>query len=209
MSLRNLCVALVLVIGFGQAFADSGESPKEAKKEWIIEDVMAMGQAEIIELWEQSPAATLEEMDGLFVGYIPFADNPTNEKRIQKVMYNVNSARGFWVGKAYTKTGENKGEGYNKWRHKDGTFTHGQRFATEVGTSLFDGKPALMMYYEAYNSSMKLTDEIRKLTDGIYVGIGTTPQSDGTRRLFGHFVFVGPVHEWVEFDDGTKDSPER
>ena len=38
------------------------------------------------------------------------------------------------------------------------------RFGTEAGTSLIDGKPALLMYYGAYNEGNTLIDEIRRLS---------------------------------------------
>lgn len=206
MSARLVCIILVVaaaVFGFGEAFAEPPAAPKESEEDWTLERVLAMGQTEIVALWKQCPAATLEEMNGHFLGLIPNADDPVAKKRIDAFMYDENSVRGYWVGKAYKRTSETTGEGYNRWRHPGGKFVHGQRFATEMGTSLVDGKPSLMMYYEAYNPGLRLVDEIRKLDDDIYLGIGTTPLPDGSRKLFGHFAYIGPVHEWVEFDAGT------
>ncbi len=209
MPARVLCFVLVCgvaVFGFAEVFAQSDDSPKATGEDWTLERVLAMGRTEIVELWKQCPAATLEEMNGHYVGFIPNTGDPFAKKLTDNFMYNENSERGYWLGKAYKRTSATKGEGYNRWRRPGGKFAHGQRFATEEGASLVDGKPALMMYYQAYNPGMALTDEIRKLADNIYLGIGTTPRPDGTRKLFGHFVFFGPVHEWVEFDGRTAPS---
>jgi hypothetical protein len=46
-----------------------------------------------------------------------------------------------------------------------------------------------------------LTDEIRKLDEGLYLGVGTTANPDGTRSHFGHFALSGPTGEWVGVDD--------
>jgi hypothetical protein len=68
------------------------------------------------------------------------------------------------------------------------------RFSTEgVGDSLLDGNPAFMMYYNPYNPSMRLTDEVRKIDDYFYVGCGHEGASCG------HFVLVGPIAPWQEF----------
>ena len=66
-----------------------------------------------------------------------------------------------------------------------------------MGTSLIDGKPALMMYYGAFNESSTLVDEVRKLDDNVYLGMGTTENEDGSRSAPGHFVLIGPTDEWV------------
>jgi hypothetical protein len=86
------------------------------------------------------------------------------------------------------------------------------RFATEMGTSLIDGKPALLMYYGAYRHRFvpagqdnTLVDEIRKLADGVYLGVGTALKEDGTRTPPGHFVLVGPVADWQGADPGNEE----
>ena len=53
------------------------------------------------------------------------------------------------------------------------------RFGTEAGTSLIDGKPALLMYYGAYNEGNTLIDEIRQLSHDIFLGMGTRETEDG------------------------------
>ena len=78
-----------------------------------------------------------------------------------------------------------------------------------MGTSVIDGKPSLLMYYGAYaraeqrDEPSTLVDEIRKLSDGIFLGMGTVANDDGTRSDPGHFVMAGPVAPWVGVDDPT------
>ena len=86
------------------------------------------------------------------------------------------------------------------------------RFGTEMGTSLIDGKPSLLMYYGAYRLRLlpegqenTLVDEIRKLADGIYLGMGTSKLPDGSRSEPGHFVMVGPVGEYRRADNPTEE----
>lgn len=67
-----------------------------------------------------------------------------------------------------------------------------------------------MMYYGAYRHALlpegqenTLVDEVRKLADGIYLGVGTKRNPDGTRTRPGHFALVGPVGEYSRPDDLT------
>ena len=88
-------------------------------------------------------------------------------------MYNEEGPLGYWLGKAYMPLSKTKGDGYNCWRRPGGKVDRYMRFATEMGTSLIDGKPSLIMYYGAYrhrfipeDKENTLVDEIRKLADG-------------------------------------------
>ena len=53
------------------------------------------------------------------------------------------------------------------------------------------------MYYGSYHAeSPSFVDEIRKLDDYIYMGVGSSLSADGTRSP-GHFILQGPTDEWV------------
>ena len=83
------------------------------------------------------------------------------------------------------------------------------RFGTEPGLSLIDGKPALIMHYGDFENpagKADLADEIRKLDEGLYLGVGTTAKPDGTRVHFGHFALSGPMGEWIGVDDEIRDA---
>lgn len=181
----------------GAAAPKAEAKAQETENEWTLARVLALGRDEVFELWKQCPAATLEELNGHYMGLIPNADDPVREKATNNFMYNENSARGYWCGKAYKATSATKGEGYNRWRFPGGKIVRNGRFATEMGTSLIDGKPALMMYYQAFNPQTTLTDEIRKLAHDVYLGMGTTELANGERSEPGHFALYGPTDEWV------------
>jgi hypothetical protein len=179
-------------------------------QEWTAEKVMELTREEVIELWKQCPAADMTELVGEFTGLIPNAGDEEAQKRTAEVMYNESGPLGYWLGKAFWPLSKTKGDGYNRWRRQDGTVVHNNRFATEMGTSLIDGKPSLMMYYGAYHFHLlpegqenTLTDEIRKLADGIYLGMGTRRMPDGSRSEPGHFALAGPIGEYSRADDPT------
>ena len=180
---------------------------REQIEVWTRERVLGLSREELLALWSDAPAAEMAELNGEYEGLVPNAGDPEAEARTAEVMYNENSAIGYWLGKAYTPLTATTGDGYNRWRRAGGKVERRIRFATEMGPSLIDGKPALLMYYGAYvradgsQPRSTLVDEIRKLADGVYLGMGTVETEDGSRSRPGHFAMVGPVGEWVGVDD--------
>ena len=179
-------------------------------EEWTAEKVIELTRDEILELWGECPAVDMAELNGEYTGLIPNAGNEEAQKRTAAVMYNEEGPLGYWLGKAYTPLSKTKGDGYNMWRRPGGKVERYMRFATEMGTSLIDGKSSFMMYYGAYRHRFvpegkenALVDEIRKLADGIYLGVGTSELPDGSRTPPGHFALVGPINRWVGVDDPT------
>ena len=174
---------------------------------WTRERVLGLSREELVALWSAAPAVDMAELNGEYEGLVPNAGDPEAEARVAEVMYNENSAIGYWLGKAYTPLTATTGDGYNRWRRPGGNVERNIRFGTEMGPSLIDGKPALLMYYGAYvradgsQPRSDLVDEIRKLADGVYLGMGTTKESDGSRSQPGHFAMVGPVGPYVGVDD--------
>ncbi len=177
----------------------SAEQSFPVTENWSVEGLLAMSRQDVLDLWRDAPGASLQDMQGHFMGLIPNAGDSKQQRETGVFMYNeVSPNGGYWLGKAFTKTGENEGEGYNRFRQSDGTIRFTQRFTTEVGPSVVDGRPSLLMYYGAFNSrSGNIVDEIRKLDDWIYLGIGTNLQKDGQRSEPGHFMLVGPTDRWV------------
>lgn len=180
--------------------------------QWTEEKVMALTKDEVLKLWGECPAVDMAELNGEYKGLIPNAGDEEAQKVTAKVMYNEENPQGYWLGKAYQPLSATKGDGYNHWRRPGGEVSRHMRFATEMGTSLIDGKPALMMYYGAYQTPLipegtenTLTDEIRKLADGVYLGVGTAKMPDGTRTPPGHFALVGPMSEWIGVDKGNEE----
>lgn len=170
---------------------------------WSVERLLSMTKEETIELWKTLPAVSLEELQGHFTGIIPNCGDPQRQAAATEYMYDENSVRGYWLGKAYRKTGPNEGEGYNRWRLPGGKIERRSRFITEVGNSFFDGKPSLLMYYGAYRADApSFVDEIRKLEDYIYLGVGSILDAEG-KRSPGHFILTGPTDEWI--GDATGD----
>ena len=177
--------------------------PLSPSGEWSMEKILTLNRAQLFDIWKKLPAAPMRELDGHYMGLVPNAGKPSEQAQTTNFMYNEKSVRGYWLGKAYKAHSDKKGEGYNRWRFPKGKVVRNLRFGTEMGKSLIDGKPSLMMYYGAFNPDSDLVDEIRKLDDYVYIGVGTREAADGKRTdpVGGIFMLLGPMDEWVGVDD--------
>lgn len=186
-------------------------------EKWTVEEVMALNREQAVELWKTLPAPDFGELDGEYTGHVPYGDNEEVRKAKAEFFFDESSPIGYWLGKAYKATSDLKGEGYNLWRRPGRKVERNLRFATELGVSAIDGRPSLIMYYRAFNTPMgavDLVDEIRKLEDGLYLGIYTTKvtvpgfstMKGGERSEVDRFALTGPIGAWVGVDD---EHPER
>ena len=216
MSWKNIATTVVLVGvslligGIAAADTDAAERSFPLTEKWSIEKLLSLSKEQVIAIWKTLDPPQFSELDGHYMGVIPNAGDPATQEATGDVMYNENSRIGFWLGKAYKPTSATKGEGYNRWRLPNDTIIINQRFGTELGKSLIDGRPSFMMYYGHFRHELipkgtenTLTDEIRKLDDNIYIGMGTVKLEDGSRSNPGHFVLVGPTDSWVGVPDPT------
>ena len=189
----GLTMAVVVALAVGIFWGTGGAAPApDATGELTLVDVLAMSRDEIIDLWSISPAPEFTAFKGHYMGLVPNAGDAKRRASTNATMFDEGSERGYWLGKAYMPTTATTGEGYNRWRFPGGKIVRNLRFGTEAGTSLIDGKPALLMYYGAYNEGNTLIDEIRQLDHDIFLGMGTPEAENGGRSEPGHFVLIGP-----------------
>jgi hypothetical protein len=69
---------------------------------------------------------------------------------------------------------------------------------TSMVSSVFDGRPSYQLSYRPYNTfyTNTMTDEVRKVNDRIYLGIGRLTVTLGTLNPM-PFVLMGPPDPWV------------
>ena len=170
--------------------------PLSTSGEWSMERLLALNHDDVLALWKTLPAVDMAELNGHYQGIVPNGGDSERQKGLANFMYNEDSDRGYWLGKAYKPLTATTGEGYNRWRFAGGKIVRNLRFGTAMGKSLIDGRPAFIMNYGDFNDTT-LIDEIRKLDDYVYLGMGTTETEDGTRSTPGHFALVGPTDEWI------------
>jgi hypothetical protein len=206
--LAGVILLLVSAPGGSTVAADLRQAGQPAdasiplSQHWTMEKLLAMSHEETMALWKTLPPVTVQELQGHYMGLVPNAGNPKRQAGMADYMYNENSVRGYWLGKVYRQIGENAGEGYNMWRFPNGKIVRNLRFSTHIGKSLIDDPASLLMNYGAYNKST-LTDELRKVEDGVYIGAATTETRDGKRSQPDHFFLVGPIDGWVDIETGA------
>jgi hypothetical protein len=69
---------------------------------------------------------------------------------------------------------------------------------TSMVPSVFDGRPAFQLSYREYNTfyTSTMTDEVRRLNDTLYLGIGRLTITLGKYNPM-PFVLMGPPAPWV------------
>jgi hypothetical protein len=203
--MRKFATFLFLITAIaaaGSAAEITGRSPDASiplSPHWTIEKILSMSHDETMALWKTLPPVPLQELHGHYMGLVPNAGDPKRQAGMADYMYNEKSVRGYWLGKVYRQNGENAGEGYNVWRFPNGKIERNLRFSTHLGKSLIDDRTSLLMNYGAYSKST-LTDELRKVEDGVYIGAATTETRDGKRSSPDHFFLIGPIDEWVDIE---------
>lgn len=174
-----------------------------------VAELNRLSRHELIELFLGLQVPALEEFSGEFDGYgaayLPDLDD-----------YYRSIGLGKWLGKGYRTEahGEWAGHGYNLWGREEGVIRR-MRFGWGLGTSMLDGRGCILMHYSAFANDfgeLDLVDEIRRVADGVYLGLATTrvpsplcPEPGGLqgRSLESTFLLVGPAGAWVGPDDRT------
>jgi hypothetical protein len=172
--------------------------------DWTVEKLIALTGKEAVELFKTLPTAEFEEMDGEYRGYLPNGGDEEVKKRQAQGIFNEETSFGCWLGKAFTRLNESEGEGYNYCRKPGARIVRHLRYATYMGTSHVDGQRVFIVRYAAFKNGSgdrDLTDEVRRVADGLYLCVSTNAASEGGRTAPGAFVLAGPERAWVGVDD--------
>lgn len=141
-----------------------------------------MPTSELVELFCQLEAPSLETMNGDYTAEL--LRQPTTTAA---VLGRVAVDRPFWRwrSKGFRPVDARTGRGYN-------SFQVGSRIVqrypmqTRLGPSRFDGRSAYHLLYLAFRSTcgaIGMVDELRVLSDGAFLGIGTWGFSDAQRHV--------------------------
>ena len=175
----------------------------QGRQAWSVPMALALTAEEFIEVFRTLDAPGPDELNGEYSGFPHLGDTEERHAGVLSVMCN-RDGHGYWLGKAYQSDATGRGEGYNVWMRDLGSSDRWLRFGTSIGPSAFDDKPSLVMRYAAFDNASgaaNLVDEIRKLSDGLYLGLGVADLPDGGRSQPGPFVLSGPVQKWTGVDD--------
>ena len=186
-SLRHLFAAITLALSVFVQPVTAAESTPALSPELmqLATQVEELSPEQAVELFKHLPAPTMEEMNGEFSGEM--TTFPTLWKSVfWTVASNNPFYPGIWQGKSFHQTGPDSGRGYNTvWRLAGGK-TDLWPMQTSIGPSYFDGQPSFRLVYRAYDhyaGDIHMLDEIRRLPDGRYLGIGRTGDTAEERRM--------------------------
>ncbi len=158
-----------------------------------------------VELYKTLPCPSMKEMTGEFRGKM--LSFPTLWTRLFWGMASRNPIfPGVWQGKSFRQTGASEGRGYNTTKRFGCVRVDLFPMATRIGPSYFDGKPSFQLIYRAYRSycgDIHMIDEVRRLDDGRYLGIGRCGRTVKQRRLPMPFLLEGPSGSYRK-DTGTQ-----
>lgn len=173
---------------------------------FTIERLAELPYRELCELFLNLDPPSFKEMDGEFISRYPIAFEKERQLWIEE------NRGGHWYGKCYRPQpiGSCQGEGHNMYERKGHVAGRYLRFGWDIGDSPIDGKPSLIMRYNIFNrpaGPMSLTDEVRRVRKGLYVGFYYN--SDGVNPPFNFgwdeerkctkpefFFLSGPIGKW-------------
>lgn len=90
-----------------------------------------------------------------------------------------------WLCKSFRPVDENTGRGYNTFKRL-GRVIQLFPMQTQIAPSRYDGRPAYTLIYRAYHSfcgDINMVDEVRRLGEGLYLGMGTWGFSESQRLV--------------------------
>ena len=202
--------AVVLLMGINILQKGTGGWDGRSMKEILgkpaaqadIEDIKKLSKAEVFQLFYAAPAPVFSEMKGeyraetLAVGIMAFsADYFTHHF----------FGPGMWLGKAFYPFEKDSGWGYNLFKGKaeDGSekVFRTRKMNTWVGPSTIDERISFHLNYGPYNGGMvhSMHDEIRKINDRLYLGMGYMAAGGGSINP-APFVLYGSPSEWKGID---------
>jgi hypothetical protein len=108
-------------------------------------------------------------------------------------------------------TSESEGQGYNSYK-RGGKVRHVFPMNTRIAKSILDGKDDFELDYTAYRSGagfVNMIDEVRKVNDDLYLGIGFWGYFKRQRRVPFFFALSGPRGPYAGVDRQHRERQRR
>lgn len=191
-----------------------------------LEDLLTLERDQLIGIFHQLPAPALDEMRGEYKAVCLDCGGTLRQMLSDLCLHRI---WGKWQNKAFEPLDARRGHGYNSFRASrasgredvlpalghacarmaldyllgkdDPVMVRLLRMRTRIGDSIYDARTSFHLDYGADTpfpvSTMR--DEVRKLNDTLFLGLGILGISFGRRNIF-PFVLVGPPEAWVGSD---------
>ena len=178
-------------------------------QDWAIKDLLILNQDKLMQLFLKLPCPSMQDMQGEFRGDILDTGRFWLIKDIcVHWALNSNFNCGRWLGKGFAKDSDSEGHGYNSYL-RFGKISHIYPMKTKIAKSIFDGKDQFELDYTVFNSGsglINMVDEVRKINDNLYLGIGTWGYFKWQRRIPWFFALSGPRGRYAGVDEPHKES---
>ena len=175
----------------------------EKRSGWTVKDLKALKQRELMELFLELPCPSLEEMKGEFRGdLLDLGAFPFLKEIFAYFALRSDFVNGKWLGKGFTTISDSEGHGYNRYS-KLGKDRYILPMKTRIARSVFDGQDCFELDYTAYwsrASLINMIDEVRKVNDDLYLGIGLWGYPPKQRRIPFFFSLSGPRGPFAGID---------
>jgi len=162
---------------------------------WTIERLKHLGTDGLVELFKTLPAPSIREMNGEYRGHYLGADHHPISNLLWHMFANLSIFSGVWQGKSFQPISATEGFGFNNLK-KFGMVVRRWPMRTGIGPSRYDGKDVYSLNYGYYYSLAgiaSMQDEIRKVGDGLYLGVGHWQLPIGIPMASVWFALTGPV----------------
>jgi hypothetical protein len=146
-----------------------------------------MDVAELMALFSTLDAPTIHEMNGEYAATLLKQPSLVATVVGYAAIYNP-IMPGLWLCKAFRPVSNTQGRGYNTFQHL-GNVVQRYPMQTLIAASRYDGKPA----YQSLCGTIHMVDEVRKVSDGVYLGIGTYGFTNAQRHIPLPFLLTGSV----------------
>jgi len=187
------------------------------------EDLLKLNRKQLMALFSKLDAPSISEMKGEYRAALLDSGHIVNMFLAR--MY-LHFTWGDWQHKAFEPLGETHGRGYNtfittqtklcenfflaflmRWietlvslfrLHNSRRVARIMLNKTSMVSSVFDGRPSFQLSYREFNTffANTMTDEVRKVNDKLYLGIGRLSITFGKFNPM-PFVLIGPPDPWV------------
>lgn len=158
-------------------------------------DLLRLPYADAVQLFGELSPPPFDEMDGEYRGSL-LDQGPAVMLWVASIAVHL---KGRWCAKAFRSEGDERGRGYNVFVMRD-RVVRGTRMRTDIGPSRFDGRPSFRIDYSPFMKGPlgTMRDEVRKVSDGLYLGMSVGGYGRWMKRRPFAFVLEGPVGSFVD-----------
>jgi hypothetical protein len=157
--------------------------------------LLDLGFDDLMRLFYQLDAPTMFDMHGEYSARLLAQRSLLDAIPVHMLLYTP-FVLGTWQCKAFRPVTKERGRGYNTFTYSGHTVFRAP-MDTLIAPSRFDARPAYHLVYSGYRRSIagtiRMVDEIRKISNDAYLGMGTWGYAGWQRQRPIPFLLTGPI----------------